>query len=689
VIAVTVGNGNLGMQNRHGGLPDPRAGELRALDALIAEVSADFISLHCEQIDAAIRSAQQRVCECVGCQRSALWETSATTAGAMELTQLYQSHQPAGVPPIPAKSQVPISTISDREASPEYARLHAEQVFPWITAQVRQRFSVAISRMSDLPPEAERDRGFLETYGTKSTLVVPLWSGEVFLGALSFATLDAERSWPPETVHRLQVAGRVFADAIARRRFEVALRRSEERLSLAADYAEARPWEIDLKTEIIWTTLKTRETYGLAPGEDLTLERVLSSVHPEDREPVLRSIRETGRSGGELKVDYRIVNGAGETRWMAGRGRACRNPDGEVQSITGISVDITERKRMEEELQSGLRQIEALKRQLEDENRYLREELRSEQGHEQIVGESRAIQTSLLRSRQVAGTDATVLLLGETGTGKGMLADAIHRMSGRRERPMVTVNCASLPANLIESELFGREKGAYTGANARGAGRFEVADGGTIFLDEIGEMPLELQPKLLRVLQDGDFERLGSSRTLKVNVRVIAATGRDLKEDVRHGRFRQDLFYRLNVFPIMVPPLRERTEDIPLLAGYFAQKHARKLGKRVDSISDDTIAMLSGYEWPGNVRELEHVIERAVIIATEPVLRISETLSSVPIPPRAVDKELDAVEREHIQRVLAETRWRIEGPSGAAAILNLNPSTLRFRMKKLGVRRPA
>jgi PAS domain S-box-containing protein len=677
------------MQNGQGGLPDPRAGELHALGALIAEVSADFISLRCEQIDAAIRSAQQRVCECVGCQRSALWEASATTAGAMELTQLYQSHQPAGVPPIPEKAQVPISTISNREASPEYARLHAEQIFPWITAQARQRCVVAISTMADLPPEAERDRAYLEAYGTKSSLVVPLWSGDVFLGAVSFATLDFERSWPPELVQRFRGFGQVLADAIARRRFEVVLRRSEERLSLAADYAEARPWEIDPKTEIIWTTPRTRETYGLLPGEDLTLERVLDSVHPEDREPVLRSIRETGRSGGELRVDYRIVSRAGETRWMSGRGRARCSPDGGVDSITGISVDITDRKRMEEELQNGLQQIEQLKRQLENENRYLREELRSEQGHEQIVGESRAIRGALLKSRQVAGTDATVLLLGETGTGKGMVADAIHQMSGRRERPMVTVNCASLPEHLIESELFGREKGAFTGAHARGAGRFEVAHGGTIFLDEIGELPLELQPKLLRVLQDGEFERLGSSKTIKVDVRVIAATSRDLNDDVRHGRFRQDLFYRLNVFPIMVPPLRERAEDIPLLASYFAQKHARKLGKRVASISTDTIARLSGYEWPGNVRELEHVIERGVILSADNVLKISETLSSIPIQPRAAERELEAVEREHIRRVLSETHWRIEGPSGAAAILNLNPSTLRFRMKKLGIKRPA
>lgn len=672
-----------------GRLPDKRPGEVHELAALIAEVSANFISLHCEQIDTAIRDAQQRICECLGLQRSVVWETSATTLGAMELTHLYQTHQPPGVPPIPEKTQVPISTISNPDFSPEYARLHAEKAFPWIVAQVQQNRMVVISKVADLPAEAERDKGFLETYGTKSSLVVPLWSGNVFLGAVSFATTEFARSWPPELVQRFETVGQAFANAIARRRFELALRRSEERLTLAADYADARPWEVDIETEIIWTTQRTREFYGLAFGEDLTLERVLNSVHPEDREAVMTAVRGTGLSGGELNVDYRVVNRAGETRWMSGRGRAKCNAQGRPESITGISVDITDRKRMEEALQTGVKEIEHLKLQLEKETLYLREELRSEQGHEKIVGESQAIKTTILRSKQVASTNATVLLLGETGTGKGMVADAIHQMSGRRDRPMVTVNCASLPENLIESELFGREKGAFTGADARRAGRFEVADGGTIFLDEIGEMPLAVQSRLLRVLQDGEFELLGSTKTIKVDVRVVAATSRDLKDDVRHGRFRQDLFYRLNVFPITIPPLRERAEDIPLLANYFAQKHARKLGKRIERISADTIEMLSEYEWPGNVRELEHVIERAVIVSTEAVLKISEKLSSIPIQPeRSADKELSVVEREHIQRVLAETQWRVEGPAGAAAILNLNPSTLRFRIKKLGIKRP-
>ena len=345
---------------------------------------------------------------------------------------------------------------------------------------------------------------------------------------------------------------------------------------------------------------------------------------------------------------------------------------------------------IESELHERLKEIETLKRRLENENLYLRQELRMEQGFEKTVGESKAFQAVIFSVRQVAPTDATVLLLGETGTGKGVMANAIHQLSARRDRPFVTVNCSALPQNLIESELFGREKGAFTGANARQAGRFEVAYGGSIFLDEIGEMPLELQSKLLRVLQEGEYERLGSARTVKADVRVIAATSRDLKAEIREGRFRKDLFYRLNVFPISIPPLRQRTEDIPLLAQYFTEKYARKMGKHVEKIPAATMKAFMEYNWPGNVRELEHVIERSVIITPGGSLSMAGRLkSSVSVDSENEPlKDLATAEREHILRVLHETGWRIEGASGAASILKRHPSTLRFRMKKLDIRRP-
>jgi formate hydrogenlyase transcriptional activator len=362
----------------------------------------------------------------------------------------------------------------------------------------------------------------------------------------------------------------------------------------------------------------------------------------------------------------------------------------QFQLVAQIFANALVRKRTDEQLRRQLAEIEELKQRLEKENLYLREELREELGFEKIIGSSDELKYVLFRVRQAAPTDATVLILGETGTGKGMVAHAIHGLSGRKDRPMVMVNCAALPANLIESELFGREKGAFTGAHARQAGRFEVADKGTIFLDEIGEMPLELQSKLLRVLQDGEFELLGSAKTVKVDVRVIAATSRDLKEEVSAGRFREDLFYRINVFPVSIPPLRKRVGDIPQLVRHFVDKYARKIGKKIETVPKDMVKTLQQYSWPGNVRELEHVIERAVIITEGPVLQISDHFQPLKAPDaiESSPKDMAAMEREHILRVLRETNWIIGGPRGAASILNIHPSTLRFRIKKLGIQRP-
>jgi transcriptional regulator with GAF, ATPase, and Fis domain len=352
-------------------------------------------------------------------------------------------------------------------------------------------------------------------------------------------------------------------------------------------------------------------------------------------------------------------------------------------------VNALERSMGELLLRERLEEIERLKLQLEKENVVLREEIRTGQGFQKIVGSSDALQYVSFRVQQVAPTDATVLILGETGTGKGMAAHAIHELSARKDRPMITVNCAALPANLIESELFGREKGAFTGAHAKQVGRFEVANGGTIFLDEIGEMPLELQAKLLRVLQEGEFERLGSPRTIKVDARVIASTARDLKAEIRSNRFREDLFYRLNVFPITMPPLRMRRDDIPQLVHHFIDKYARKIGRQVNSVPKTVMQSLQDYSWPGNVRELEHIVERAVITSTGPVLQLADRLEGEAVqikeePP----EELAAMEREHILRVLQKTRWKINGEGGAASLLNIHPSTLRFRIKKLGIERP-
>jgi formate hydrogenlyase transcriptional activator len=378
-----------------------------------------------------------------------------------------------------------------------------------------------------------------------------------------------------------------------------------------------------------------------------------------------------------------------------------------------LQINIDERKRIEEALKESearsirheealkqaLLEIERLKEQLHAENVYLREEVRLAYGFGEIIGQGASFKMALHQAEQVAPTDTTVLITGETGTGKELLAHAIHNLSSRKDRPMVKVNCAALPASLIESELFGHEKGAFTGAITARSGRFKLADGATIFLDEIGELPLELQAKLLRVLQEGEFERLGSSRTIRVDVRVIAASNRDLEQEIRRGSFRADLYYRLNVFPIRMPALRERREDIGMLVKFFVEQISRKMGKRIEVVEEEMLKAMEHYSWPGNVRELKNVIERAVILTKGDKLQVPEELGMfVRNEPSAephqgaeiegVPAELDEVQRRHIMRVLKQTFWRIEGAKGAAAILGINPGTLRSRMKRLGICRP-
>ncbi len=341
---------------------------------------------------------------------------------------------------------------------------------------------------------------------------------------------------------------------------------------------------------------------------------------------------------------------------------------------------------------NAYRQIADLKDKLAQEKLYLEDEIRSELNFEHIVGKGAALRRVLQHVETVASTGSTVLIHGETGTGKELIARAIHDRSPRRGRSFVKLNCAAIPTGLLESELFGHEKGAFTGAITQRVGRFELANAGTIFLDEIGEIPLELQPKLLRVLQEREFERLGSSRTLRTDARLIAATNRDLAVMVEEGTFRPDLFYRLNVFPVQVPPLRERSEDIPLLVRHFAQEFSRRMNKRVETIPSETLQALTRYHWPGNIRELQNVIERAVIVSTGPVLRVALNETKHPgangkAGPSSHDT-LEEAERKHILRALDDTSWVLAGPQGAAVRLGMKRSTLQYRMAKLGILRP-
>jgi formate hydrogenlyase transcriptional activator len=350
-----------------------------------------------------------------------------------------------------------------------------------------------------------------------------------------------------------------------------------------------------------------------------------------------------------------------------------------------VFVNALERKQIRLELEQRLRQIEELKQRLENENIHLHEEVKLLADHTEIVRQSLAMKKVMSQAEQVARTDSTVLIQGETGTGKELVARAIHRLSSRKDRHLVTISCASLPPTLIESELFGREKGAYTGAMTKMIGRFEIADGSTLFLDEIGEIPLELQGKLLRVLEEGSFERLGSTKTLHVNVRIIAATNRDLGEEVKAGRFRKDLYYRLNVFPIAIPPLRERPEDIPLLVWAFVMMFQERMGKEIETISKKTMEALQSYSWPGNVRELKNLIEHAMILSHDKTL-------AVRLPQREslgtdTSLTLQDMERRHMVAVLEKTGWRLSGDGGAAEVLGLKRTTLRAKMKRLGIKR--
>ena len=359
-----------------------------------------------------------------------------------------------------------------------------------------------------------------------------------------------------------------------------------------------------------------------------------------------------------------------------------------TRSNMQLTMEIDVRKKAEESLQSTYSEIKQLKDRLQAENVYLQQEVDRRYNFGDIVGQSDILARVFSQVGQVAPMNATVLLLGETGTGKGVVARAIHSSSSRKGRPLITVDCTTLPAALVESELFGRERGAYTGSDARQIGRFELADGGTIFLDEIGEMPMELQCKLLRVIQDGEFERLGSPRTIKTDVRIIAATNRNLGEEVKNGKFREDLFYRLNVFPITMPPLRQRKEDVPLLVNHFVAKFNKKIGKKIETVSKDTLTILQEYHWPGNVRELESVIERAVIVSQGSALQVLDRFDTFKKPEEPADgdiKVLSQLEHDHILQVLQKTAWRIEGKSGAAIVLGLNASTLRARMRKYGI----
>jgi formate hydrogenlyase transcriptional activator len=504
------------------------------LEQALSGLSAKFINHPAERLDEEVTSGLQVLVECLDNDRSHLGQIDAST-GDIVLTHAWC-----------------------RPSYSPFEKRILKGSLPWLEARIRRGEISVCERPSDLPPEARRERAYMEKVGQKSSLVVPFRVAGIVTGGLGIASFRRHQRWDDWRICRVRDMADIFANAIAR-------------------------------------------------------------------------------------------------------------------------------KQANEELQKAAAEIRALKDKLERENVYLREEIKLHYPSAAIVGNSDAIRSVLKKAEQVAKTDSAVLILGETGTGKELVARIIHEMSRRKLNPMVKINCASLPATLIESELFGREKGAFTGALAREIGRFELAHKSTIFLDEIAELPTELQPKFLRVLQEGEFERLGSPKTIRVDVRIIAATNRNLDLLVKEGKFREDLLYRLNVFPITVPPLRERREDIPAITRYILDDLAKRMGYSIEGIHPSTMREFQEYSWPGNVRELRNIIERNLILHSGPIFRAE-------LPNALQDKKtnlrrLDEVDTEYLRNVLQSTHWRVRGHEGAAEVLGLKPTTLEARMKKLGIRR--
>jgi formate hydrogenlyase transcriptional activator len=427
------------------------------------------------------------------------------------------------------------------------------------------------------------------------------------------------------------------------------------------------------------------------PMEDLCGWRWTNVIHPDDVEQIVDKWRWSLATGEPFESEARVRRSDGEYRWLFHRKVPLRDQTGNIVKWFGSSIDIEDRKHAEDALRKSFDEIKVLKDQLYKENLALKEEIDQASMFEEIIGSSEKLRRVLVHVARVAPTDSTVLITGETGTGKELVARAIHKRSQRAARAFVSVNCAAIPPSLVASELFGYEKGAFTGATQRRLGRFELADGGTIFLDEIGELPPETQVALLRVLQERAFERVGGNLPIALNLRVVAATNRDLLAAVEAGSFRRDLFYRLNVFPIHVPPLRDRVDDIPLLVEYLTQRYAGKAGKKIKSVKKKTLELFQAYDWPGNIRELQNVVERAVILCDGDTLVVDETWLQRESPPpsgasRGLGRRLDAnQEKKIIETALTESRGCVSGSDGAAARLGIPRSTLESRIRTLGI----
>jgi formate hydrogenlyase transcriptional activator len=695
--------------------------ERRSFDRLLVPFSVRCLNASLDQLDREVEKGLEEVNSFFGGDRVLIWEFSEDGQQA----HLTHSYARAGAE-LPARSLL-------------------RETLPYIFDSVHSLKNLCVSQLEDLPQDAHIDKQYLEWSGIRSLIVIPLLVGGTLRGGLSLASISTERTWSNEDLFNFQRVGMVIAGVLDRKRSHEMLERRMRFETLITDmsarFVNIAPGQVDREIEraleqvleffqvercgLLGISLDRKRLHVTHIACAEGIERVSGDVDlaipfPWIYERVvlkgqplcISRLEELPESAGQdrlscialgvksfmnIPISFEgMVSSVIVLNAMRGERSWPEEYVPRLRLLGEIFANAVERRKAdvalresEEQLQARLREIEKLKQKIELENLYLRKEASLLFEHGDIVGESAAMKTVLALAEQVARTDSTVLISGETGTGKELLAREIHRLSSRKDRPLVTVNCASLPPTLIENELFGREKGAYTGAISRMAGRFEVADGSTIFLDEIAELPLDLQSKLLRVIEEGAFERLGSTKTIHVNVRLIAATNRNLSEEVKQGVFREDLFYRLNVFPITIPPLRDRTEDIPPLVWAFVRQLEKKMGKQIENISKRCMEALQHYPWPGNVRELRNVIEHAMIVTHSKTLLVLVPAVTNTGQPDNNGFELEAAERRHILTVLQKCGWRIHGAGGAADALGLKRSTLQSKMKKLGIERPS
>jgi len=631
-------------------------------ESFLGEMSSELVNLPLEAIDAVIESSVKKLVELFDADRCHLGEFSADQS-KIEVSYFYS--QPG----------IDIPQITDV----------GEHYLSFVYENIKKDKLIAIGNTRELPDQAKQDRAVLDEMGIKSLLILPIKIDDVVQYGFSLSTVTKHINWEKTTINRIMITANILANVIQRK---MALKQILDEKEWTEAVMEGMPqitYVFDLQGKLKRWNKDAEVILGYS-AEEMKDKFIGDLYNDEDLKRVMKVVEKIIEDGRERQVEYDFVTKSGEIiPFHYGSGKLMEI--GGEQYIVGQTINISEIKQAQEKIAEQLDEIKLLKDQLEAENIYLRHELLETDSYSEIIGESDILKYILYRVEQVAPLDTTVLLEGETGTGKELFARAIHRKSNRHDKALVTVNCASLPASLIESELFGHEKGAFTGALQKQIGRFELANGGTLFLDEVGEIPIELQAKLLRVLQEGEFERIGNPRTMKVDVRVVAATNRNLEQEILEGRFRKDLFYRLNVYPISIPSLKERISDIPLLVEYFVKRLNQKLGKNITRIPRKVMEQLKQYHWPGNIRELENILERAMILSRSSTLVI-EKLKTPDHAPKEKRPTLADHERDYIIKVLDQTLWRINGPKGAARILDMHPETLRTRMRKFGIRRP-